>query len=403
MSYRGDFRAGDTIDLKFQTLNVSAVPTTLAGTPAISVYKSNSTTESAAGITLTVDFDTRTGMHHVRIATASDGTFYAEQNDFDVVITAGTVNSVSVVGRVVASFSLANRSALRPATAGRQAVVNSDGTVQSDMQEILSTAVSTPATAGILDVNLKNIANAAVDTTAAQLGVKVVSSANVDFTAAQKTSLNASTPASIQGAVATVTSPVSVTGDFSATMKTSLNSSTPTVSAVTLSGDLTSTMKTSIATIVGTAQTGDSYARIGAAGASLTALGDTRIANLDATVSSRLAPAGTLATVTTVTNVTNAPTSGDLTSTMKASVTAAVPAASAIAAAVSTHQPASETYATDGAIPTLEQLLLMIWSTISQFGVSGTTITCKKLDGSTTSMTFSTDSATAPTERTRAS
>jgi hypothetical protein len=34
-------------------------------------------------------------------------------------------------------------------------------------------------------------------------------------------------------------------------------------------------------------QTGDSYARIGAAGASLTALGDTRIANLDATVSSR--------------------------------------------------------------------------------------------------------------------
>lgn len=36
-----------------------------------------------------------------------------------------------------------------------------------------------------------------------------------------------------------------------------------------------------------TAQTGDSYARIGAAGAGLTALGDTRIANLDAAVSSR--------------------------------------------------------------------------------------------------------------------
>jgi hypothetical protein len=36
-------------------------------------------------------------------------------------------------------------------------------------------------------------------------------------------------------------------------------------------------------------QTGDSYARIGAAGAGLTALGDTRIANLDAAVTSRLA------------------------------------------------------------------------------------------------------------------
>lgn len=37
-------------------------------------------------------------------------------------------------------------------------------------------------------------------------------------------------------------------------------------------------------------QTGDSFNRIGAAGVSLTSLGDIRIANLDATISSRLAP-----------------------------------------------------------------------------------------------------------------
>ena len=52
-------------------------------------------------------------------------------------------------------------------------------------------------------------------------------------------------------------------------------------------------------------QTGDSFARIGAAGAGLTNLGDTRIANLDTTVSSRLAPAGTLANVTTVNGLAN--------------------------------------------------------------------------------------------------
>lgn len=46
--------------------------------------------------------------------------------------------------------------------------------LQSDMTQILGTAVSTPATAGVLDVNLKNIANAAVSTTTAQLGVNVV-------------------------------------------------------------------------------------------------------------------------------------------------------------------------------------------------------------------------------------
>ncbi len=66
---------------------------------------------------------------------------------------------------------------------------------------------------------------------------------------------------------------------------------------------------------------------LGVAGAGLTALGDARLANLDAAVSSRLAPAGTLATVT---NLTNAPTNGDLTTTMKASVTAAVPTVTAI-------------------------------------------------------------------------
>lgn len=46
----------------------------------------------------------------------------------------------------------------------------------SNMTQILGTAVSTPATAGILDINLKNIANATVSASTAQLGVNVVSS-----------------------------------------------------------------------------------------------------------------------------------------------------------------------------------------------------------------------------------
>ena len=79
-----------------------------------------------------------------------------------------------------------------------------------------------------------------------------------------------------------------------------------------------------------TPQTGDSFARIGSAGAGLTAIGDTRIANLDAAVSSRMATytqptgflaatfpttvasttnitAGTITTVGTVTTLTNLP------------------------------------------------------------------------------------------------
>ncbi len=62
--------------------------------------------------------------------------------------------------------------------------------------------------------------------------------------------------------------------------------------------------------------------RIGANGGNLTSLGDTRLAHLDADVSSRLAPAGTLA------NLTNAPTAGDFTAAMKTSLNAATPTVS---------------------------------------------------------------------------
>ena len=74
--------------------------------------------------------------------------------------------------------------------------------------------------------------------------------------------------------IATVTTVTNLTnaptaGDFTAAMKTSLNAATPA-----------------------------SVQNIPATGSGFTALGDTRIANLDAAVSTRLAPAGTLARVT---------------------------------------------------------------------------------------------------------
>ena len=62
----------------------------------------------------------------------------------------------------------------------------------------------------------------------------------------------------------------------------------------------------------------------------------------------------------------------------------------------------TEGYAADGSAPTLEQFLYMIHSELSEFSISGSTITCKKLNGTTTSMTFTLDSSTDPTSRTRA-
>jgi len=105
--YLGDFNASDIIDFKFTTFRPSTgAPFTLAGSPVVSVYKDNSTTQSTAGVALSVDFDAVTGLHNVRITTSSDATFYANGGEFECVITTGTVDSVSVVGSCVGRFTL---------------------------------------------------------------------------------------------------------------------------------------------------------------------------------------------------------------------------------------------------------------------------------------------------------
>lgn len=62
----------------------------------------------------------------------------------------------------------------------------------------------------------------------------------------------------------------------------------------------------------------------------------------------------------------------------------------------------TESYAADGVAPTLSQLLFLIQQSIGDFSISGTTLTVKKLDGTTTAATYTLDSATDPTSRTRA-
>jgi len=63
----------------------------------------------------------------------------------------------------------------------------------------------------------------------------------------------------------------------------------------------------------------------------------------------------------------------------------------------------TESYASDGSAMTPAQALYMILCAVSEFSISSTTITGKKLDGSTTAMTWTINSASSPTSRTRAS
>lgn len=95
---------GDTYYFKFTTRAfATGIPTTLGGTPVLSVYEENNLTQITAGVTLTADYDTVTGLNDVAVV-ATTGNGYEIGKYYDVVITTGTVGGVSVVGEVVGHF-----------------------------------------------------------------------------------------------------------------------------------------------------------------------------------------------------------------------------------------------------------------------------------------------------------
>lgn len=154
MKHLGDYDAGGTLHSKFTTYRPSTgAPFTLAGTPALSVYKDGSVTQSTAGITLTADFDGVAGLHHVAVDTSADGTFYSAGSHFEIVITTGTVDGVSVVGSCVASFSLRKDSALKPTVAARTLDVSATGEAGLDWANIGSPTTAVNLSATNIDVD----------------------------------------------------------------------------------------------------------------------------------------------------------------------------------------------------------------------------------------------------------
>jgi hypothetical protein len=140
MSSLGDRALGSTIDLKFTT-SVNGVPTALAGSPAVSVYQGGSTTPITAGVTFTGGYNSTTGLNDVSIV-ASAGNGFAAGNDYQVVITTGTLGGVSMVGFVLGEFSLnlANVASINDSTT---AATNLSDTTQAIGRGTVTTGAST--------------------------------------------------------------------------------------------------------------------------------------------------------------------------------------------------------------------------------------------------------------------
>jgi hypothetical protein len=192
--WRGDIAVGDTIRGCFNTrAAATGAPITLAGTPLLRVYKDDGTTEDDSGITLNVDFDSRTGLHLWEIDTSADGTFYSAGANFAIVITQGTVDGVSVVGYCVGEFSIENRGAARFRRSVNTIVTGTVGAASSTTSIVTSSL--SPA-AAVDDQFIGRIVIFDKDTTTANLR-------------GQATDITDSTSAGVLTCTALTTAPVS--------------------------------------------------------------------------------------------------------------------------------------------------------------------------------------------------
>src|SRR3990167_8811392 len=241
-----DYALETTFDVKFTTRRFSTgAPFTLAGTPVISAYVGNSLTQITAGITLTVDFDGVTGLNNVRV------------------ITTGTVDSVSVVGEVVAEFSLEAQSPLRPTVAGRTLDVSAGGEGGLDWAN-----VGSPTTVvGLSGTSVKTATDVETDTV--EIGVAGAGLTNINLPnqtmdiVGNITGNLSGSVGSVTGAVGSVTAGVTLAASAVQAIWDALTS------ALTAAGSIG---KKFADWVIGTTQTGDSFARLGApAGASVSA------------------------------------------------------------------------------------------------------------------------------------
>jgi hypothetical protein len=95
---------GSTIEFKFTTA-LNGLPTSLGGSPVVSVYEAGTATPITAGVTLTTDYNSTVGLQDVTIV-ATVGNGFAAGFDYEAVVTTGTLGGVSMVGAVVGRFSL---------------------------------------------------------------------------------------------------------------------------------------------------------------------------------------------------------------------------------------------------------------------------------------------------------
>ena len=103
----GNFKKGQVIRVKFNTFSQAKVPATPSVNPVVTIYK-DSVTEFTTGVTQpTINFDGRVGVHEFVIDTSDP--VYEIGKDYDVMLTAGTVDGLDLSRTIIRTFSIENR------------------------------------------------------------------------------------------------------------------------------------------------------------------------------------------------------------------------------------------------------------------------------------------------------
>ena len=159
MMYLGDFAPGAVIRFMWNSADSNGASITRSTNGTISVYKDGGTTQDTGDITDTEDFDGLTGVHLCVIDTGPDTTFYTAGSDYAVVLSAATIDT-RTVNAVLAHFSLRNRAALMPTTAGRTLDVSAGGEAGVDWANVGSPTT----TVGLTGTTVKTATDVETDT-----------------------------------------------------------------------------------------------------------------------------------------------------------------------------------------------------------------------------------------------
>lgn len=443
MFHAGTFAAGATVRIPWNTSAGDGSSITRSTNGTVAVWKDGGTTQSTAGVTDTEDFDSMTGMHMVVIDTSADGTFYSTGSEFHVAVTGATIDTETVnawiggfrLGVVPANVTQFGGTA-GTFSGGRPEVntTHAAGTAWGS-GAITSGAFATGAiTATAIAADAIGASELAADA-ASEIGTAVWATATRVLTA--NTNLSIPTASDIRSAVglasANLDTQLTAIDDYLDTEIAAIKAKTDNLPASpAATGDIPSAA--SIADAVwdeaisghqGAGSTGEALSDAGGAGTPPTVeeirqeidSNSTQLAAIVADTNelqTDWANGGRLDLIldarASQSSVDDVPTNSELSTALAAADDAVLAAIAALnnlssaqaASAVLTTQ-MTESYNADGTAPTLAQAVFLILQMLTEKSVSSTTLTVKKLDGSTTAATFTLDSATEPTSITRAS